>query len=70
MLTPQLEAQVSLLLYCWFGFGALLMYMYYKRKGRQMNRKDHLIEMWILRINELSLLIEEAWMRTPRNKNQ
>lgn len=69
MITPTQEAMITLLIYC--GFATLagvvwLMLWYYQTKKKQLERKDHLIEMWILRVNELSLLIEEAWQTTKK----
>lgn len=70
-MTPQqLEAKMALLVYCGFGFLAVVSigFVYFtvkdrKRKQRQFRRRDHLLDQAALRIKEVTLLSEEIWRR-------
>lgn len=64
------EAQISLLIYVGIGMisvitGSWLLYLRWKRQreNRIFDRKEIILDQYLLRLKEFSLLIEETWQK-------
>lgn len=64
------EAMVSLLIYCgiagiFIAVGSWIGYQEYKRRreNRIFDRKEFILDQYLLRLKELSILIEETWQK-------
>lgn len=68
------EAQISMLIYAGMGMvavitGSWLLYLRWKkqREDRIFDRKEIILDQYLLRLKEFSLLIEETWQKkTPK----
>jgi len=66
-MTPENQALLTLLIYCGFATLALFIVVlgwWVRKKKEQFDRKDHLLDMWALRVKEMALIIETVWQRT------
>lgn len=66
-LSEENQALITLLIYCGFATLAVILLAlawWVREKRKEFNRKDHLLDMWALRIREMGLLIETVWQRT------
>lgn len=66
-MTKENQALITLLIYCGFATLALLICVaawWVAQKKKEFNRKEHVLDMWALRIKEMALLIETVWQKT------
>lgn len=68
-MTPENQALLTLLIYCGFATLAVLISIaawWVRKKKEEFSRKEHVLDMWALRIKEMAILIETVWHRANK----